>query len=77
MCVRVLCACLCTVCMPACSSVNRVCAWYPKRPEEGSRAPGTAVTASGERPHGCRELKLGLLQKASVLKQLKQFSSRK
>lgn len=46
--------------MSACIYVHHLCAWCPKKPEEGIRCSGTEVTGM------CWELKLGPLREEQL-----------
>lgn len=39
---------VCSMCLNVC--LYTICLWYPWKPEEGSRSPGTAVTGDCELP---------------------------
>ena len=52
--------------LPVCRSVCQMHAWYPRRPEEGVREPGTGLTGGCDLPCGCWELNMGPLEEQSV-----------
>ena len=47
--------------------VHHIYTWYPRRLEEGIRAPGTGVTGGCESPHKCQEANPGSLQEHVLL----------
>ena len=53
--------------LPSCPDVYCVCAWYPRRPDEGVRVPVTGVTEGCEELYGFGELNSGPLEEKSVL----------
>lgn len=52
--------------LPACMSLY-LCAWFPRRPEEGTQSPETGVTGSCGPPHGCWGSNPGRLQERHSL----------
>lgn len=52
---------------PECIGAHYVCAWYPRRSEEGTGCPGTGLMDSCEPPCGCWESNLDPLQQQVLL----------
>lgn len=56
----------CMCALLACTSVYYVCAWCPRRPEEGTAFPDTGVTESCKLPGGHWKWHLGLSEEQLV-----------
>lgn len=52
--------------LPTYMSVHHVYVWYPQRPEEAVRCPGTGVIEDYDLTYGCWELNLGSLEELSL-----------